>query len=61
MKFVSFQKKDKEYIGIFYEGKIYSLKESAAEIDLELPSTMNLFLQNSEENFIKSKIYIEKL
>ena len=55
MRFVSFQKKEKDRIGIEVNGKIYDLAKSAESIDIELPNRMRRFLRNWELNFALSK------
>lgn len=55
MRFVSFQRKEKDRLGIEVNGKIYDLAKSAKLLDLELPSRMRRFLRNWESNFSLSK------
>ncbi len=55
MKFVSFLNNDEERLGIFYNNKIYDLKESGKLINLRFPSTMDRFLIESELNIKDAK------
>jgi len=56
MKLISFinRKNDKERTGIFFNNRIYDLKNSANEIGINLPSKMNKILNNWEA--LNSKI-----
>ena len=49
MKFISFLNQDQEErLGLWYEGKTFDLAKSAEHLDIQIPSTMMAFLQNSE-------------
>ena len=52
MKFVSYQKKDEDRVGILYEKKVYDLQKSASVLRIKLPSTMKKFLEG-ETSFMK--------
>ena len=52
MKFVSYQKKDEDRVGILYEKKVYDLQKSASLLRIKLPSTMKKFLEG-ETSFMK--------
>ncbi|MDO8550314.1 MAG: fumarylacetoacetate hydrolase family protein [Ignavibacteria bacterium] len=55
MRFVSFLRKDKDYVGIEVNSKIHDLAKAAESIDIELPSRMRKFLKNWESNFALAK------
>ena len=60
MKFVSFINKEKEErLGIIVNEKVIDLSLNAKKIALELPSSMNSFLNNAEENLKLAKL-VEK-
>ena len=50
MRFVSYLKKEKDRIGIEYEGKIYDLAKSGKAMGVSLPSKMGKFLKDWESN-----------
>jgi fumarylacetoacetate (FAA) hydrolase len=51
MKLVSFiNQKSEERLGLFINGKVIDLAIAAGQIGIALPGTMNLFLQDSQEN-----------
>jgi fumarylacetoacetate (FAA) hydrolase len=45
MKFVSYQKKDEDRVGILYREIVYDLQKSASSLKIKLPSTMKKFLE----------------
>jgi len=55
MHFVSFQRKEKDRIGLEVNGKIYDLAKAAESIDIELPNRMRRFLRNWDVNFALAK------
>ncbi len=58
MKLISYIDQFKERLGIYNEGQIYDLRQSALELNIELPSNMKNFLRG-EESFMQSakKVY----
>jgi fumarylacetoacetate (FAA) hydrolase len=55
MRLVSYIRKEKDRVGIEVDGKLYDLKKSAGEIDINLPGRMKSFLKNWDENFDLAK------
>ena len=51
MRFISYLKKEKDRIGIEYNGKVYDLAKSAKAINVDLPSRMGKFLKDWKSNF----------
>lgn len=51
MKLVSFLFNNKERAGIFREGKVFDISESAKELNLNLPGEMGEILKGEEEAF----------
>ena len=49
MKLVSYTTKKKDRLGIYVDGKIYNLQESAAGMGFELPNRMRRFLRGGDE------------
>jgi fumarylacetoacetate (FAA) hydrolase len=48
MKLVSYERNYEERAGIFYENKIYDIRENAYKIKADCPSTMGLILKGEE-------------
>ena len=61
MKLVSFLRNNEERLGIYYNEKFYDLRDCAFEMEVNLPSTMNEFLKNSEPNFYKTRSILENI
>src|SRR3989304_8974582 len=55
MRFVSFKIKEKDRIGIGFNGKIYDLAKTAKALDIKLPSKMGKFLKDWESNLTLAK------
>lgn len=55
MRLISYLRKEKDKIGIEVNGKLYDLKKSAKEIDIEFPGRMKSFLKKWDENFALAK------
>ena len=55
MRFVSFQIKEKDRIGIGFNGKIYDLAKTAKALDIKVPSKMGKFLKDWESNLTLTK------
>ena len=49
MKLVSYTTKNKDRLGLYVDGKIYNLQESAAGMGFELPKRMRKFLRGGDE------------
>ena len=52
MKLVSYLDQFKERLGIYHESLVYDLRQSASQINIELPSTMKNFLRG-ENSFMQ--------
>jgi len=61
MHFVSFLRKEKDRIGIEFDGKIYDLSKAAGSVDIELPGRMRRFLKQWESNYALAKKVEEAL
>jgi fumarylacetoacetate (FAA) hydrolase len=55
MKLVSYTLKKKDSLGIFYDGKVYDLKECALGLNLEIPGRMRNFLRGGDEMMEKAR------
>lgn len=55
MYFLSFQRKEKDRIGILIDNKILDLSKAAESIDIKLPGRMRRFIQNWESNLALAK------
>ncbi len=58
MKLVSYEIKDKERLGIFFEGKIFDVQKNGTTLGLNLPSSMKDFLNGWDKYYNKMlKLY----
>jgi fumarylacetoacetate (FAA) hydrolase len=55
MKFVSYIYKKEERLGLYFQENIYDLKESAKELNIELPDKMKYFLEGEEAAMKKAE------
>ncbi len=55
MKLISFLNNNTERAGLFYNGKIYDLQNTGKELNINLPSTMNDFLNDFDNLVLRAK------
>ena len=61
MKFVSYQIKKEDRVGIFYNEKVYDLQKSASSLKTKLPSTMKKFLEGEDASMKLAKKVFEAI
>lgn len=55
MKFVSYQNDSEERLGIFFNQKIFDLKDCALQLGIKIPSKMKKFLKKFDENLLLAR------
>lgn len=55
MRFISYQRKEKDRIGIIINDKIYDLSKAAESVNIEIPGRMRKFLKKWESNLSLAK------
>ena len=61
MKLISYLEQFKERLGIYHDGIVYDLRQSASEINIELPSTMRNFLRGEDSFMNEAKKVNEQI
>ncbi|HMN24396.1 MAG TPA: fumarylacetoacetate hydrolase family protein [Ignavibacteriaceae bacterium] len=61
MKFVSYQNKKEERVGLYYQDKVFDLQKAASALKIKLPSTMKKFLEGESANMKLAKKVFEAI